>query len=207
MACDLRFERELASQGYGCIAGVDEAGRGPLAGPVYAAAVILPQNFAHDVLTDSKKLSEKNRDRLYSEILSSSDIVWASASASVEEIDRLNILRASHLTMRRAVEALPVEPDIVLIDGLRVADFPWAQHPVVKGDSLSLSIAAASIIAKVERDRYMKEAALTYPGYGFEAHKGYGTAKHLECLRRLGPCPLHRRSFGPVSQLAFDFES
>jgi len=202
---DLVWETELRQQGYALIAGIDEAGRGPLAGPVVAAAAILPADFAHPVLNDSKKLSAKVRDTLYEEITSNSAITWCSAQASVEEIDSLNILHATHLAMQRATEGLKAAPDAVLIDGLPVKGFPTHQKALVKGDSLSLSIAAASIIAKVERDRQMQEWALEYPEYGFEKHKGYGTKYHLSQLDRHGPCPIHRQTFRPVTQLSLPF--
>lgn len=202
---DLAQEDRLRQQGHSVIAGLDEAGRGPLAGPVYAAAVILPTGYAHEVLNDSKKLSAAVRERLYQEITADPAIIWCSARAEVEEIDRLNILKATHLAMRRAAEGLTISPEIALIDGLAITGFPWPQVALVGGDGLSLSIAAASIIAKVERDRFMVDMAKTYPDYGFELHKGYGTAKHLESLRKHGPCPLHRRTFAPVAQQTFDF--
>jgi ribonuclease HII len=188
------------------IAGVDEAGRGPLAGPVMAGAVVLPEDFRHEWLNDSKKLSPAKRDELFEELTGNPLVRWAFAEASVEEIDRLNILRATHLAMRRAVASLTEPPpDMVLIDGLPVRDFPWPQQAVVKGDSLSLSIAAASIIAKVARDRRMLELDAALPQYGFACHKGYGTAAHLAALQQHGPSPHHRRSFQPVAQLTLDF--
>lgn len=202
---DLSHERRWRAEGFLRIAGIDEAGRGPLAGPVTTAAVILPDDFEHPVLNDSKQLSEKRRDALYEEITNDPRIVWACVHVEVEEIDRVNILRATHLAMARAFELLSPRADLALIDGLPVKSFPGEHRAIVKGDSLSLSIAAASIIAKVQRDRRMIECAARYPGYGFEQHKGYGTARHLEALRRLGACPLHRRSFAPVSQLELDF--
>ncbi len=202
---DLVWEADLRHQGYALVAGIDEAGRGPLAGPVTAAAAILPVDFTHPVLNDSKKLSAKTRERLYLEITSNSQITWCSAQATVEEIDALNILHATHLAMQRAVEGLSTAPNAVLIDGLPVKGFPLHQKALVKGDSLSLSIAAASIIAKVERDRQMQELALKYPECGFEKHKGYGTKYHLSQLNRHGPCPIHRQTFRPVTQLSLPF--
>jgi ribonuclease HII len=202
---DLSHEAHWRAEGFLRIAGIDEAGRGPLAGPVTAAAVILPEDFAHDVLNDSKQLSEKKREAIYAELTTDSRVIWASASIGAEEIDRVNILRATHLAMAQAFRKLKPKPDLALIDGKPVKGFPAEHRAIVKGDSLSLSIAAASIIAKVERDRFMREAAARYPGYGFENHKGYGTAEHLEALRSLGPSPLHRRSFAPVAQQQFDF--
>lgn len=196
---DLDFEIQHASSGV--VIGVDEAGRGPLAGPVSVGAAILPPDFRHPLIDDSKKLSEKKRELLFDELSARSDIRWAVCLVEREEIDRVNILRATHLGMARAVAALAVVPGMCLIDGLSVPDFPYPHLGIVKGDSKSLSIATASIFAKVTRDRLMREAAVRYPDYGFEKHKGYGTRAHLEALRRHGPCPLHRRSFQPVAQL------
>ena len=199
MACSLRYERELLEQGVGTVAGIDEAGRGPLAGPVVAAAVILPPEFEHPVLTDSKKLTATVRDALYEELTSASPgtgIRWASAIVEAPEIDELNILRATHEAMRRAVAALPgPAPLHVLIDGLPGHPFPLPQTAIVKGDSQSYSIAAASIIAKVTRDRIMLAMDTLYPQYGFARHKGYGTADHRAALAAHGPTPIHRRSF------------
>ena len=206
MACSLSLEKELWASGHACVAGVDEAGRGPLAGPVTTAAVILPRDFEHAVLTDSKKLTPKVRERLYEELTGNEQILWASDQADEREIDRINILKATHASMARSVAKLSEEPNMVLIDGLEVPGFPFPQKGVVKGDSLSLSIAAASIIAKVERDRLMLKMSKTYPGYGFEQHKGYPTKMHLERLQELGPCPIHRQSFGPVSQLTLKLD-
>jgi ribonuclease HII len=179
---------------------VDEAGRGPLAGPVVVGAVVLPVRFRHKVLTDSKQLTEKQREELYSELTQRPDITWAVALAETEEIDRINILRATHEAMRRAVLALPMLPQHALIDGLPVRPFPVPQTALVKGDALSFSIAAASVIAKVTRDRIMKEMDIRFPGYEFSRHKGYGTPLHLERLKTQGPCEIHRRSFLPVRQ-------
>lgn len=201
---DLSHERHWRAAGFARIAGIDEAGRGPLAGPVTAAAVVLPDDYEHPILNDSKQLGEKRRDALYEEITRDPRIVWASARVEADEIDRINILRATHLAMARAFEKLLPRPDLALIDGKPVKSFPGEYRAIVKGDSLSLSIAAASIIAKVERDRIMLAFAGSFPGYGFERHKGYGTAAHLEALNRLGPCPIHRRSFAPVAQLELD---
>ncbi len=198
--CSLRYENRLRKEGHRVIAGIDEAGRGPLAGPVVAAAVVLPPRFRHPVLTDSKKLTPAIRDTLFEEICAHPQIIWGIGVADVGEIDRLNILRANDLAMCRAVEALATIPCVSLIDGRPVKDFPWPQHALVKGDALSLSIAAASVLAKVHRDRLMVGYAETHPGYGFEKHKGYGTAAHLAALQRLGPCAIHRRSFAPVAR-------
>ena len=199
--------------------GIDEAGRGPLAGPVFAAAVHLPIALARKLVTsewaavnDSKKLTERRRDALASIIKSTEGCVWAIASASAGEIDRLNILRATHLAMKRAhdevvqrltqLSTLNSQPSTfnVLVDGLPVSTLPHAIN-VVKGDAKSLLIAAASILAKTARDAYCQEMETKYPGYGFAQHKGYPTAAHFAALNKLGPCPEHRRSFGPVSQL------
>lgn len=203
---DFAFESALWRRGIQRIAGVDEAGRGPLAGPVAAAAVVLPRNFRCPELDDSKKLSAAKREKLYEVLTGHRDLAWAVATASAEEIDHLNILRATHLAMRRAVEALTPAPDHCLIDGLPVRDFPIAHDAVVKGDGKSLSIAAASIIAKVTRDRLMAEIDLEFPEFGFSQHQGYGTKQHLEALRIHGPCRHHRRSFQPVSQLSLPFD-
>ena len=201
------------------VMGIDEAGRGPLAGPVFAAAVHLPLTLARKLVVaewaavnDSKKLTERRRDALASIIKSTEGCVWAIASASAGEIDRLNILRATHLAMKRAhdevvqrltqLSTLNSQPSTfnVLVDGLPVSTLPHAIN-VVKGDAKSLLIAAASILAKTARDAYCQEMETKYPGYGFAQHKGYPTAAHFAALNKLGPCPEHRRSFGPVSQL------
>ena len=205
MSCGLKHERALRARGFVVIAGIDEAGRGPLAGPVVAAAVILPERFRHKTLNDSKQLTELQRERTYADLLANADVKWAVAAVEVEEIDRLNILRASHEAMRRAVAALATVPDHVLIDGLPVHPFPILQTALVGGDALSFSIAAASVIAKVTRDRIMVEMHARHPEYGFAQHKGYGTELHLAKLRAHGPCPIHRRSFAPVQQTEFPF--
>ena len=203
---DLTFETACHARGLQWIAGVDEAGRGPLAGPVAAAAVILPPHFACTGLDDSKKLSAARREHLFETITRDPRIVWAVATADHEEIDRWNILRATHLAMRRAVEALGRIPDHCLIDGLPVRNFPFSHDGIVKGDGLSLSIAAASIIAKVTRDRIMQGIDREFPQFGFAKHQGYGTKGHLEALRIHGPCRHHRRSFQPVAQLALPLD-
>ena len=197
----MRYERELRAAGFSIVAGVDEVGRGPLAGPVCAAAAILPARFRHDVLNDSKKLTESQREALYEELSARDGVVWCVQLVEASEVDRINVLEACRLAMRRAVLGLAVRAHAALIDGLPVPDFPVHQLSLVKGDSLSFSIAAASVIAKVTRDRLMREWAAQYPAYGFDRHKGYGTRDHLAALRRHGPCPLHRRSFAPVAQL------
>ena len=202
----LLYETQLRASGAArLIAGVDEAGRGPLAGPVVAAAVILPETFSHPVLNDSKKLSPGKRSVIYDELTSDPSIRWAFATVEAEEVDRLNILCATHLAMRRAVLALSVQPDHALIDGRAVRDFPIPHTPIVRGDGISLSIAAASVIAKVTRDRLMDTLDSRYPAYGFARHKGYATGHHLAILARDGPCPVHRFTFRPVAQplLAF----
>jgi ribonuclease HII len=199
--CSLEFEDGLRASGFLRVAGVDEAGRGPLAGPVVAAAVLLPEGFAHPRLNDSKKLSEKVRLALFTELLDAPEVKSAIVEVGPEEIDRLNILRATHEAMRRAVAQLHPAPDHVLIDGLPVRPFPKPQTALVGGDGLSLSIAAASVLAKVTRDRLMLALDAAYPQYAFAQHKGYGTALHLARLQKHGPCPAHRRSFAPVSQL------
>jgi len=205
MPCGLRHERKLRADGCVLIAGIDEAGRGPLAGPVVAAAVILPERFRHTSLDDSKKLSAERREGIYVELTTRPGICWAVAVVDHEEIDRINILRATHEAMRRAVAALVTAPDHVLIDGLPVRPFPIPQTALVGGDALSFSIAAASVIAKVTRDRIMVEMDQRHPGYEFAQHKGYGTELHLAKLKQHGPCPIHRRSFLPVQQAEFPF--
>ena len=190
----------LAFEAPGLLAGVDEAGRGPLAGPVVAAAVILDDLHPIQGLADSKVLSPRRRDRLYDEIRAKGLCVSV-AQASVEEIDRLNILQATLLAMRRAVEGLRLMPQNLLVDGNRIPVLPMQAHAVVGGDAKVPAISAASIIAKVERDRLCADLHARYPGYGFDVHKGYPTAAHLEALRRLGPCPEHRTSYAPVRQV------
>lgn len=203
---DLSYESVLHARGLQRIAGVDEAGRGPLAGPVAAAAVILPRGFTCPGLDDSKKISATRREALYAALTGNPQVIWAVATADCAEIDRLNILRATHLAMRRAVAAILPPPDHCLIDGLPVRGFPLPHDAIVKGDGLSLSIAAASIIAKVTRDRLMKEIDREFPEFGFARHQGYGTKEHLEALRIHGPCRHHRRSFQPVAQLALPLD-
>ena len=176
------------------ICGVDEAGRGPLAGPVCAAAVMLPKGLVIPGLNDSKKLSDKRRRELFP-IIQQEAVSFGIAFASQEEIDEINILQATFLAMRRAMEQLNPQPEFALIDGNRETDFGVPCKTVIKGDSLSANIAAASVLAKVTRDNWMMEAAEKYPGYGFEIHKGYGTKAHYAALEKLGPCPIHRRTF------------
>lgn len=189
----LDYDTAMRTQ-FGVICGVDEAGRGPLAGDVYAAAVILDENHGIMGLDDSKKLSEKRREALFDEIQDKA-AAWCIAAASVAEIEQLNILQAAMLAMRRAVEGLDLPPDYVLVDGNRFPELSTPGETVVKGDATSASIAAASILAKVARDRYMLEQAKRYPEYAFEKHKGYGTAEHRAALLQYGMCPIHRPSF------------
>jgi len=198
---DFTIESGFHRDGKHPVAGIDEAGRGPLAGPVVAAAVILPSADAVPGLNDSKKLSAAKRETLYAAITTHPSVIWAVGMADCGEIDRHNILRATHLAMARAADGLTIEPAICIIDGLAVPDFPRPSHAIVKGDAISLSIAAASIIAKVTRDRMMTRLDAEFPEYGFASHQGYGTQAHLEALRIHGPCPQHRRSFRPVAQL------
>jgi ribonuclease HII len=194
----LRFESELAKRGRAIVAGVDEAGRGPMAGPVVAAAVILHRDRIPDGIDDSKRLEPELRAELFELLADQALVSWCAIDAPT--IDRINIRQASLLAMERAVAALPAVPQAVLVDG---RDVPLAfrenGHAVVKGDAISKSIAAASVVAKVVRDRIMERADHDYPGYGFASHKGYCTSLHREALARLGPCPLHRQSFAPVA--------
>ncbi|MEO7717669.1 MAG: ribonuclease HII [Capsulimonas sp.] len=195
------FELAAREAGHAIVAGVDEVGRGPLAGPVVAACVILPETFSTDGIDDSKKLTEKRREKAYDRILAEALAVGVGIVPR-EMIDQINILHATHLAMNKAVRNLPQEwaPDIVLIDGLPVHGIPCAvQKAIVGGDGLSVSIAAASILAKVTRDRMMVAYDKKYPEYGFAKHKGYGSAVHMAALREHGPCPIHRRSFAPVA--------
>ncbi len=205
----LRYEQEHWAKGLARIAGVDEAGRGPLAGPVVAAACVFEPKAAEEAfaavlleLTDSKQLSESARDRFFDILGASEGVETGVGIGSVEEIDRLNILRATHLAMQRAVQSLQVPPDWILVDGRPVPGLPVASTAIVKGDALSLSIAAASVIAKVTRDRMMLALDAQYPRYGFSKHKGYGTARHLQALLEFGPSPVHRVSFRPVREAA-----
>lgn len=188
------YEDQAALEGYRVICGVDEAGRGPLAGPVCAAAVILPEHCAIPGLNDSKKLSDKRRRELFP-IITQSALAYGIAFASEAEIDEINILQATFLAMKRALEKLSLRPDYALIDGNRETDFGLPAKTVVRGDSLSANIAAASILAKVTRDDWMIRLSEEYPAYGFEIHKGYGTTAHYDALRRLGPCDAHRKTF------------
>lgn len=203
----LEFERECWAQGWRRVAGVDEVGRGPLAGPVVAAAVVLHREThetdaacALEGVRDSKQLKPADRERLFRLLHDLPGVDIGIGSADVEEIDRINILRATHMAMARAVQALPAAPDHILVDGLAVKGLPCPSTPIVGGDGLSLSIAAASIVAKVYRDALMRDLDRVYPGYGFARHKGYSTGEHMEALFELGPTPAHRRSFRPVRE-------
>ena len=186
------FEREY--EGFGLVCGIDEAGRGPLAGPVVAGAAILPADCTILYLNDSKKLSEKRREELFLEIQEKA-VAWSTGMASPERIDEINILNATYEAMREAIEGLSVQPQVLLNDAVTIPDIALRQVPIIKGDAKSVSIAAASILAKVTRDHMMAEYAKLYPEYGFEKHKGYGTAAHIAALREFGPCPIHRKSF------------
>ncbi len=190
----LFYENEAHNMGYKFICGVDEAGRGPLAGPVCAAAVILPENHIIDGVNDSKKLTEKKREALF-DVIKKEALAYSIAYATVEEIEELNILNATMLAMRRAVKGLRIKADFVMIDGNRIPELDIPARYIIKGDSKSMTVAAASILAKVSRDRLCREYALQYPEYGFEKHKGYGTKAHIEAIREYGPCKIHRMSF------------
>ncbi len=206
MPCGLRFEKHLWSTGIPIVAGIDEAGRGPLAGPVVAAAAVLPAEFSLAGLKDSKQLAETVREQFFDALTAPGKLVcYGIGIAEPAEIDRLNILGATFLAMQRAISALPVQPDHLLIDGLPVPVFQQPQTAVVGGDGISKSIAAASVIAKVTRDRMMKKWHNDFPQYDFDQNKGYGTRAHLESLQIHGPCPIHRRSFAPVAQTYFLF--
>ena len=196
----LRPERELRAEGFCYVAGVDEAGRGPLAGPVVAAAVVLPQLRELPGVFDSKQLSAAQREELYHELVALPGVDIGVGIVEAPEIDELNILRATHLAMRKALLALK-KVDFALVDGLPVPGLPVPARNIVKGDAHCASIAAASIVAKVRRDAIMVEADARYPGYGFAEHKGYGCASHVEALKKLGVTPIHRRSFRPVREV------
>jgi ribonuclease HII len=199
-----RYELELLDRGVTRIAGVDEAGRGPLAGPVFAAAVIFPVEWILGAfpkplraVNDSKQLTPETRESLFTELLSRPDVSYAIARVDCDVIDQINILRATHRAMNLAIAQLSPGPQHVLVDGLPVKSMTIPQTAIVSGDALSFSIAAASILAKVSRDRLMVQLDQAYPGYGFAQHKGYGTAEHLAAIKALGPCPIHRQSFSP----------
>lgn len=191
---DFSYEIEAHENGYNVVCGVDEAGRGPLAGPVFAAAVILPENYSHEILNDSKKLSEKKRDLVYDDIVRDA-ICWSVGTADEKEIDEINILNATFLAMKRAVDGLKIKPDLAYIDGNQYPKTGIKEITIVKGDSKCMSVAAASIIAKVSRDRFMLEIAEKYPEYQFSKHKGYGTKLHYEMIEKYGVSPVHRRTF------------
>lgn len=190
----LEFEKEAIAKGYKAVCGVDEAGRGPLAGPVCAAAVILPEGVIIDGVNDSKKLSEKKREALF-DVIREQSLAYSIAYATVNEIEEINILNATMLAMKRAVEGLSVKADYAMIDGNRLPKLAIDSECIVKGDAKSMSIACASILAKVSRDRLLYKYAEEYPMYGFDKHKGYGTAAHREAILKYGPCPYHRKSF------------
>lgn len=194
------YERELISQGFKMIAGVDEAGCGSWAGPVYAAAVILPLNSRIKLIRDSKRLTRAQRERVI-ELIKKKAIAWSVGSASHEEIDELNIRQAAFLATRRALDGLSIKPQAVLSDGFNIPELAVPCRSIIGGDHRVKSIAAASVIAKIHRDLYMKELGRLYPGYGFAEHKGYGTKKHQDALKKLGPSPVHRKSYEPIKQL------
>lgn len=195
----LSYDRKYRKQGYELIAGIDEAGRGPWAGPVVAAAVIFPPDIALEGLRDSKKLSPKRREKLFTKITGSALAVGIGVVGH-ETIDSVNILRAAHIAMKEALDSLSAPPELVLVDGRPVPSLGRDHIAIVRGDGKSASIAAASIIAKVTRDRIMERMASDFPQYGFERHKGYGTKEHFEALMRFGPCPFHRKTFRPVRE-------
>ena len=198
------FEVQCQANGWRNVAGVDEVGRGPLAGPVVTAAVIFPAGYTNIEIKDSKKLTERKR-LLLAEVIKENALAWHVDIGPVDEIDRVNILQATWASMRRSIAALAIVPDAVLVDGSPVPGLHNRCTSIVKGDDKSVSIAAASILAKVVRDSIMVDAHETYPVYGFDGHKGYPSPIHLKALREHGPCPLHRRSYAPVAQAALDF--
>ena len=195
------YEKFAKQKGYLQIAGVDEAGRGPLAGPVVAAACIIPEGFMIDGVNDSKQLSPAKRAGIFDLLISSKDIQYGLGVIESKEIDEINILQATFKAMQRALESLKIPPDFVLVDGSLLPKWKYPSRAIVKGDSLSYSIAAASILAKETRDELMKSHEISFPGYGFGKHKGYGTKAHIEAIQRLGPCPIHRKSFEPIKSL------
>lgn len=190
----LEFEKEALAKGYKSVCGVDEAGRGPLAGPVCAAAVILPEGVIIDGVNDSKKLSEKKRESLF-DVIREQALSYSIAYATVDEIEEINILNATMLAMRRAIDGLDIKADYAMIDGNKIPPIDIDAECIVKGDAKSMSIACASILAKVSRDRLLYKYAEEYPMYGFDKHKGYGTKAHREAILKYGPCPYHRKSF------------
>ena len=190
-----KFEKEAYENGFKCIAGIDEAGRGPLAGPVVAGAVILPKDCLLEGINDSKKISEKKREKLYDDIIENA-VAWGVGIVDHKVIDEINILNATRKAMKFALENLQVKPDYILIDAEKKVDTNGIEYlPLIKGDALSISIGAASILAKVTRDRMMREYDKMFPMYGFEKHKGYGTKAHVEAIKEHGPCMIHRQSF------------
>lgn len=191
---DYSYETEAHEKGFSVVCGVDEAGRGPLAGPVFAAAVILPENYSHEILNDSKKLSEKKRELVYEDIVRDA-VAWSVGTASEKEIDDINILNATFLAMKRAVDGLNIRPDFAYIDGNRKANTGVEEVTIVKGDAKCMSVAAASIIAKVSRDHFMLEIDKKYPEYQFSKHKGYGTKLHYEMIEKYGISDVHRKTF------------
>ena len=191
---DFTYETEAHEKGYDVVCGVDEAGRGPLAGPVFAAAVILPEGYSHEILNDSKKLSEKKRDIVYDDIVRDA-VAYSVGIATEKEIDEINILNATFLAMKRAVDGLSIKPDLAYIDGNQYPKTGVTEVTIIKGDSKCMSVAAASIIAKVSRDRFMMKVAEEYPQYEFPKHKGDGTKLHYEMIEKYGVSPVHRRSF------------
>ncbi|MEI6241832.1 MAG: ribonuclease HII [Chlamydiota bacterium] len=193
------YEKELYARGYTAIAGVDEAGRGPLAGPVVAAACVLPKGFLLEHLNDSKQLSSQVREILFQKLTHHPDVVFGVGIVNEKTIDRINILQATFLAMKEAISNLQVQPDFILFDGNRAPLSSFPHQCIVAGDAISISIAAASIIAKQTRDHIMEEMAKQFPVYGFAKHKGYGTKQHREAIEKFGPCPIHRRSFEPVA--------
>lgn len=191
---DYSYEQKAHDAGYTVVCGIDEAGRGPLAGPVYAAAVILPENYTHPVLNDSKKLTEKKRDEVYDDIIRDA-VAYSVGFATEKEIDEINILNATFLAMKRAVDGLSVKPDLAYIDGNQYPKTGVKEVTIVKGDAKCMSVAAASVLAKVSRDRFMLEMAEKYPEYQFPKHKGYGTKLHYEMIEKYGVSEIHRKSF------------
>lgn len=204
------FEEKLYDEGATYICGVDEAGRGPLAGPVVVCACIMPEFSRIEGINDSKQLSAKKREELYKLIIKEA-LAYNVVYVSIEDVDKLNIYQATKKGMLEAIEGLKIKPDHVLIDAMKLDELETPHTSIIHGDALSASIAAASIIAKVTRDNYMNKMDIKYPNYGFKKHKGYGTKAHLEALEKLGPCPIHRKTYAPVSkyyskQLSLDFD-
>jgi ribonuclease HII len=193
-----QFEEKLRKEGHHVLAGIDEAGRGPLAGPVVAAACILPYGLSFSGVNDSKKLKHSERERLFDEITAHPEVIWASALMDHDVIDQVNIYQATILAMIQAVDSLQFKPDYLLVDGLKLPHPVIPCQKIIKGDQLSQSIATASILAKVVRDRLMEKYDKEYPEYGFSRHKGYGTRAHIQALKDFGPSPIHRKTFGPV---------